>query len=197
VEKTPQNMYVVSMGRGEREFQDLREDSVGVRDWEFRRFWWGRRWSEELREGNRCAEAHQESCFVLVIVENSEGKVGFMFSLLSPKLDWTALSCAGRGMCLAKDKNFNLWHPADLVLGTTSRILLDVIPLPFKHKSICLSKISLWATDKSRQTEVWQALCEVSRPLVLCNSTPVLWHSCTELAATSLWPRWGQMITAS
>jgi len=32
VEKTPQNMYVVSMGRGEREFQDLREDSVGVRD---------------------------------------------------------------------------------------------------------------------------------------------------------------------
>ena len=42
---------------------------------------------KEWREGNRCAEAHQEGCFILVIVENSEGKVGLMFYLLSPKLD--------------------------------------------------------------------------------------------------------------
>lgn len=42
---------------------------------------------KEQREGKRCAEACQESCFILVIVENCEGKVGLMFYLISPKLD--------------------------------------------------------------------------------------------------------------
>lgn len=42
---------------------------------------------KEWRGGNRCAEAYQEDCFILVIVENCEIKVGFMFYLLSPKLD--------------------------------------------------------------------------------------------------------------
>lgn len=127
---------------------------------------------------------HQEGCFFLVIMENCEGKVGLVFCLLSYKIDWTALSFVGRAMSLAKNKSSNLWHPGDFVF--TSRSLLDVKPLPCKHKGICFSKMSLWAADKFRQWEIWQALCEVSRLLVLGNSTRVLWHSCTKLAATSL-----------
>lgn len=42
---------------------------------------------KEQRERNRCAEAHQEGSFILVIVENCGGKVGLMLYLLSPKLD--------------------------------------------------------------------------------------------------------------
>lgn len=42
---------------------------------------------KERRERNRCAEAHQEGSFILVVVENCEGKVRLMFYLLSPKLD--------------------------------------------------------------------------------------------------------------
>lgn len=59
----------------------------------------GRAESREWREGNKCADAHQEGCFILVTVENSEERVvGITFYLLSPKINEAALSCAGRGM---------------------------------------------------------------------------------------------------
>lgn len=48
-EKTPkpkqtENMGLDSVGRGEVELQDLREDSAGFKDWEFRLFCWGQGW---------------------------------------------------------------------------------------------------------------------------------------------------------
>lgn len=48
----------------------------------------GRVESKERREGNKRANAHQEGCFILVIVENCEERVvGVMFYLLSPKIN--------------------------------------------------------------------------------------------------------------
>lgn len=57
----------------------------------------GRVERKEWRKGNK--HVHQEGCFILGIVENSEERVvGVMFYLLSPKINQTALSCADRRM---------------------------------------------------------------------------------------------------
>lgn len=48
----------------------------------------GRVEGKEWREGNKHANAHQEGCFILVIVENCEERVvGAMLYLLSPKIN--------------------------------------------------------------------------------------------------------------
>lgn len=107
--------------------------NVGIRDWKFRWFWRGWR-------SNGCVEAHQDGCLTLVIVESCEEKLGLMFYLLSPKIDWTALSYAGRGMCSAEDRSCNMWQPRDLMLDTSSRSLLDVTHCLSNRKAFAFQK---------------------------------------------------------
>lgn len=143
-------MYGVSMG--EVEFEDLREDmNVGVGFQEIRWFCWDQRWSVE---GNRCAEAPWEVCHLL-LWETKE-KVGLVFNLLSPNLDWTALCCTRRqvfGQSKAKTFSFQkrLCEPQiskhkerfdRLLCLARAHVRCDVLP-----KACCSVVMALVKTD--------------------------------------------------
>lgn len=145
---------------------------------------------DEQIEGNRCAEAPWEGCFTLVIA-GAEGKVELRFYLLSPKLDWAALPCARRGV-FGQHEDCNLWPLGQLMLVTIGRSLLDMMPLAFISKSICFSKMSLWATDKLRRdltgvcawqkhmcvvTQLPKACCLVPKALVRTDDFSLLIHT--------------------